>query len=416
MGTKEIFSTIFNALEISKDFLDGSLSLMGNTVLLRDLKSWRSSAPVGRVERLLYFRCMEEKFGALSHSIGVEKGLRSLGVEVVSISLNSPFKLDGVLKSIRFDYLLRKNLRRVMEYVGDIDLVYQRITPYSLFGVFLAKELEVPLVSEYHGSRWISTRLYKGKSIPFEFISRRIERVNLESSSLISTVSSVLKRDLISFGINSEKIIVNRNCVDLDLFNPDVSPLIQKESGKIRIGFSGIFSKWYGLRTLLRALFSIRREYHGKVDFLLLGDGPLFDSVKKRVSGMREFLLPGWVDLPEVPRYLISCDILVSPNEPIGELRGSPVKIPEYMALGKAVVASRTGDIPEIIGDSGVLFTPGDYVDLRDKISYLIENEEERRKLGKRAWKRVRKNYTWEKYAERLMESIKKIGGGSGKE
>ena len=282
--------------------------------------------------------------------------------------------------------------------------------------LFLAKELEVPLVSEYHGSRWISTRLYKGKSIPFEFISRRIERVNLESSSLISTVSSVLKRDLISFGINSEKIIVNRNCVDLDLFNPDVSPLIQKESGKIRIGFSGIFSKWYGLRTLLRALFSIRREYHGKVDFLLLGDGPLFDSVKKRVSGMREFLLPGWVDLPEVPRYLISCDILVSPNEPIGELRGSPVKIPEYMALGKAVVASRTGDIPEIIGDSGVLFTPGDYVDLRDKISYLIENEEERRKLGKRAWKRVRKNYTWEKYAERLMESIKKIGGGSGKE
>jgi glycosyltransferase involved in cell wall biosynthesis len=109
-----------------------------------------------------------------------------------------------------------------------------------------------------------------------------------------------------------------------------------------------------------------------------------------------------------VPKLLDACDILVAPHVPLAdgsEFFGSPTKIFEYMAMGKGIVASRLGQIGEVLVDeeTALLVEPGNVGELGRAIVRLIESETLRTRLGARAREVAEREHTWIHNARRVL-------------
>ena len=121
--------------------------------------------------------------------------------------------------------------------------------------------------------------------------------------------------------------------------------------------------------------------------FLLVGSGSLHVEVEKRLEAevaSGRVIFTGAVGHDRVPGLLDACDILVAPHVPLAdgsEFFGSPTKIFEYMAMGKGIVASRLGQIGDVLvdGETALLVEPGDVGELQEAIVRLVENGEMRR-------------------------------------
>ena len=117
----------------------------------------------------------------------------------------------------------------------------------------------------------------------------------------------------------------------------------------------------------------------------------------------------GRISHEKVRSYLDACDILVSPHVASAdgsEFFGSPTKLFEYMAMGKGIVASRLGQIAEVITDeeTGLLVEPGDPIGLARAIERLAVDGELRERLGAAARKTAIERYTWRHNAARVFE------------
>ena len=105
----------------------------------------------------------------------------------------------------------------------------------------------------------------------------------------------------------------------------------------------------------------------------------------------------GHVSPESVPALMAASDILLAPYAPQDFFYLSPIKIFEYMAAGKAVLAARVGQVGEVIQDgiNGVLYDPADADSLRSGLRMLTEAPELRRRLGESARKTIEERYTW---------------------
>jgi glycosyltransferase involved in cell wall biosynthesis len=127
-------------------------------------------------------------------------------------------------------------------------------------------------------------------------------------------------------------------------------------------------------------------------------------------------IFTGAVGHERVPGLLDACDILVAPHVPLAdgsEFFGSPTKIFEYMAMGKGIVASRLGQIGEVLvdGETALLVEPGDVEELREAIVKMIEDKELRHALGVKARQTAEKEHTWTHNAQRVLDAYKSLTG-----
>jgi glycosyltransferase involved in cell wall biosynthesis len=127
-------------------------------------------------------------------------------------------------------------------------------------------------------------------------------------------------------------------------------------------------------------------------------------------------IFTGAVAHERVPALLDACDILVAPHVPLAdgsEFFGSPTKIFEYMAMGKGIVASRLGQIGEVLsdGETAVMVEPGNVDELRNAMVRLIADEELRKRLGANAREAAVKNHTWVHNARRVLDAYHELTG-----
>jgi glycosyltransferase involved in cell wall biosynthesis len=111
-----------------------------------------------------------------------------------------------------------------------------------------------------------------------------------------------------------------------------------------------------------------------------------------------------------VPQYLALMDVAVAPYPAVEDFYFSPLKLFEYMACSRAVVASRIGQVAEVIADgfTGLLYEPGNHEALRACIRRLRADESLRRELGHNAEMASSKN-TWQQSAERVVHWVEPL-------
>ena len=389
----------------------------------------------GPLRRLLYLRSQFwfglQGGGSVAHTAGVIGGLRDCGVEVRVVASDY---LTGVTADTRvvrperwFDGALKE--AEEIAYNGPFfaaalrearafrpQAIYQRYTAFSLVGALLARVLDVPLVLEFN-----SSDVWKGRHWG-EFhrlaLAETAENLQLRAADVIVVVSRVLRDELVAAGVPADRIVVNPNAVDPARFRPDVSAADVRQAhglgDALVVGFSGTFGVWHGIPTLVAALPDLAAA-HPDVRFLLVGDGPLRPLVDAAVAhhGLQgRVVLPGLVAHDRMPAYLAACDVLLSPHGRQADGReffGSPTKLFEYMAAGRAIVASAVGQIADVLADgrTALLVPPESSEALVAAVSRLAADPALRRRLGAAAREQAEREHTWRRNAERVLTALR---------
>ncbi len=202
-------------------------------------------------------------------------------------------------------------------------------------------------------------------------------------------VSEFVRRDLEQRGFPPEILEAVPNGVDA----PEE---IDEEEGDF-ILFLGRLVKTKGLDYLIRAMESV----DGRL--VIAGGGPEQDHLNRIVTqnGLSDKVdIRGRVSEEEKHRLLSKCKLFVFPST--WESYGMAAA--EAMSYGKAVIASDVGGLPEVVGDAGMLVPPRDEGELVRAINLLLDEDDDRRRLGRKARERA-KGYTWQHAADE-MEKI----------
>ncbi|HMG72537.1 MAG TPA: glycosyltransferase family 4 protein [Pyrinomonadaceae bacterium] len=366
--------------------------------------------------------------GAATHINGFVRGATELGAEVTVISNDRIAGFDETkfvlidpepVGTTRASFDLRNNLIFSVGALREIerspvDLIYQRYGRFTWAGVEAGLRTGLPLFLEYNGSEvWIGKHWDMSGMIP---LLERFERLNLDAATRIFVVSDVERRNLLRAGIADEKIVVNPNGVDTEKFRPGIgSETVRRELGvaadETLAGFVGTFGPWHGVLTLAEAVTLLPTD--SGVRFLLVGAGRFREEVERiiRAAGKEgQVIFTGHVDHERVPALLDACDILLSPHVPLedgSEFFGSPTKLFEYMSMGKGIVASRLGQIGEVLADreTALLTEPGDAMELADAILRLSISRELRERLGAAARQAAIAKHTWKHNAQRVLDA-----------
>lgn len=244
-----------------------------------------------------------------------------------------------------------------------------------------------------------------------------VER-SFKKADKIITITNYLKNDLVNKGINPEKIFIIPNGVDLGLFNPDVCE--KNEIAKLRNSFNSeklvVFAgSLQDLNIIIKSAKHVIKTIPN-TKFVILGDHRDSNRSKSsweykvkqnNLSNHFEFL--GRKPRNEIPKYLLCADICIDsfPDEPY-YAAAHPIKLLEYGACEKAVVATKVSETEKIVkhGDYGFLANPDNPEEYAQYIIKLLKSPELCKKMGTEFAKFVTKNFGWEKIALDLQKSL----------
>ena len=217
-------------------------------------------------------------------------------------------------------------------------------------------------------------------------------------------------------GVCPERVTIVRNGPDASRLRPMEPDASLRSGAEIVIGYGGIIGVQDGLEYLLRALRHLVVDL-GRTNFrcLVIGDGDALPATKALAAelGLNDRVrFTGWVaDIGgQYARYLSSADICIvpDPSNPYTD-RSSMIKITEYMALGKPVVAF---DMPEhryTAQDAALYARPNDELELARKIAALMDDPERRRAMGELGRRRVEGQLAWSHSVPNLLAAYRTL-------
>ena len=318
------------------------------------------------------------------------------------------------------------NLRRYdacLQVLPSHDVVFERNGLYNSGVAMACKKLGLPYVMFFDADQ-IAEMDFMGKPLKglLRWRAGNLLRCNLDVARRIICVSNIAKKHLMNaWDVPLDKLIVLPNAVDIKRFKPDPELGAQTRASLHLMNhpllvFVGSFYQWHDVVTLLKA-FALVLTTHSDARLLLVGDGTEREVMMKLSQDLgleHAAHFTGLVSHAEVVSYVNTADIAVVPVPDMKqEMWLSPMKLFEYMASGKAVVASAMGQIKDVIkdGKNGLLVPAGDEMALANAINNLIDDIALRSRLGKRARENAVQNHSWEQYISRLenvlMDSAK---------
>jgi glycosyltransferase involved in cell wall biosynthesis len=287
--------------------------------------------------------------------------------------------------------------------------IYERYSLWGTAGQRLARKYSIPLVLEVNSPLAYEEQKYReGSGSPS--LARWAERRIWRGADLLIAVSQALLSHFEKAGVKTENVRVLPNAVDTSLFRTELEDASLRSQlnldGRFVVGFVGSFKVWHGVDFLFKAFARLFRE-DTACHLLLVGDGPMRPVLEEEIrqAGIQQAVtLVGNVPHEEIPGYLALMDVAVAPYPALEDFYFSPLKLYEYMAGGRAVVASRIGQVAEVVADglTGLLYEPGDGEALIECLRRLRADENLRKELGRNARTACAKN-TWKQNAERVV-------------
>jgi glycosyltransferase involved in cell wall biosynthesis len=280
------------------------------------------------------------------------------------------------------------------------DVIYERYSLWSYAAMDVAKaahsssvlEVNAPLIEEQEAHRSLHD---KDAAV---MVAARV----FDSAATVICVSEQVAQYVRRYTTNTQKIHVLPNGVNLSRFA--VSPA---KTDEFTVGFVGTLKPWHGVEVLLGA-FRNFHERHSQSRLLVVGDGPERERLEaevKRYQLSKAVTFTGAVSPESVPQYLAQMTVAVAPYPALENFYFSPLKILEYMAAGVPVVASRAGQIPELIEDgvSGILCPPGDRGALTLALCDLYQRPALAERLAKQARKKVEQQHSWDVVVDKML-------------
>lgn len=345
---------------------------------------------------------------------------------VSHVDYDNSRSLSGTMKAsfrLLYSWEARKKLERLLEEekpdMAHLHNIHHQISPSILHTL---KKHDLPIVLTLHDYKMVCpvyTLMLKGhiceKCRRGKFYHCFVHRCckNSLAKSLLNTTemylhhnllhiydlvdvfispSEFLKNKLLDMGFKG-KIVLLPNIIDPVRFEPSFS------WEKNRIIYFGRLSREKGIFTLLQAIEDL------PIECQLFGEGPEKEKILQWIATkkMANVKLCGYVPQERLKEEVRKAMFVVLPSE---WYENNPLSVLESFALGKPVIGSRIGGIPELVkdGKTGLTFEAGSAGELRKNILYLLDNSEKIRGLGKNARRYIEKNYTPEIHYRELMK------------
>ncbi len=348
-----------------------------------------------------------QAFRELGHEISVH------GMDANPVSENSSRKKwkQGLGAWLHEFNSLWKNagyLKREREIVRreKPDVILTRYKLYHISSLKLARESHIPLVTWMHALALHEHRHYENHFFRIPGLGEKTEKEMIQGSDRVIVVSEELKQYLSNGTLPSSHFKVVSNGVDAKKFKPSENNHGVRSKFPVKdavvLGFVGSFSPWHGIQTLKSWIPYVLTSFP-QACFLLIGDGPL----RKELEKNDRVVLTGQIEHSQVAASIQAMDICLLPYEQTESFYFSPLKLFEYMACAKSVLARGIGQIQKVMedGQSGMLYETME--EAQEKLKMLIENSDVRKRLGENARRKILESYTWRHTAQAVEEVLK---------
>lgn len=309
---------------------------------------------------------------------------------------------------------IKEIIKREKPDIAHVHNVFICITPSVYFAL---SEEHIPIVQTLHNYRFFCIRgLFFDKGGACEkckdkqffngvikkcwnnsfFLSFCLAKLLHRRESFLKNIDSFIaisrfSRDkFIELGIEKERIFLKGNFVTIE---PE-----ENNQDRNYALFLGRLVDYKGIETLMRA-FKTDPSFNLKI----VGDGPLRKEVQRFASSRKNIEWLGQISRESVLETIKNSSFVIFPSECYENM---PLVIVESFAFSKPVIASNLGAIKELVidGANGLLFEPGNELDLAAKISYLFSHNNERIEMGKGANKIYRERFNKENNYRDLMD------------
>lgn len=385
--------------------------------------------------KILYHHRTRSKDGQYVHIEELTNALRDIGHEIVIVGPpgmeSEEFGADAgivaILKKflpkfvyelleLAYSFLDYQRIAKVARTFGP-DCLYERYNLYLLSGVWLKKRLKIPMLLEVNAPLYAERKKFDG--IALDWLARWAEHKAWTTADYVLPVTKVLANRMIKSGVSETKIRVVPNAINQELFNGITSTESAKKSlgleGNLVLGFVGFMREWHGLDRVVRIIAASKGQNR---HLLLVGDGPARQTIEKQAKELgveKNITIVGIVPRESVANYISAFDIALQPE--VVEY-ASPLKLFEYLALGRAIVAPATDNIKEILKDecNAVLFDPMSDEDFSYTIEKVCSDQKLREKTSTAARRTIiDQGLTWENNARRVTSFYQELGVGGEK-
>ena len=319
----------------------------------------------------------------------------------------------GILKLPLFDYVSiafshgKEVHRQIAEFEPDV------IIGLGILNTFIAM-----LMAKRHGIPFVYYLIDALHTlIPFRqlrFLGKALESDTLKWSDAVCVINEELKRYAVKMGAQSDKVHVVRAGIDTERFNPGVDGFEVRR--KLGIGkddlvlfFMGWLYSFSGLREVATELAQVR-DQHPDLRLVVVGEGDLFHELEqiKKDHCLEQLVLAGRQPYEVIPKFIAASDVCLLPAYDNEVMRNIvPIKMYEYMACGKPVIATKLPGIMKEFGqNNGVIYVDTSEEVVKKAIEFK-EKDDYMKECGARAGKYVKK-HSWEKIAadfEAILEN-----------
>ena len=378
----------------------------------------------------LYF---EAPTGYGSHMRGMVNGFREEGhtVEILvlgnkplstdSSTLTNSFKsiLKNVLpkilwrtlkeiQQIRFDKHAVQELRSAIQKFNP-DVVYERSAWMSNGSVQVLESFNLQHVIEINAPFEEEVKEFEKAASFISFIGKKKLKNLLQSADLVAPITSSLQKHIVkNYGVNLEKCLVVPNAIDkseIQITESRVEDIrkIFKLTDKIVVGFVGSIFPYHGVDRLIQAVSKLNNS---DVELLIVGDGYLIPELKEQASllGLNSRVhFTGSVPKEDVYNHIAGMDIVTLPNT---EWYCSPVKLFEYGALGKVVLAVNEAGVSDVMTDTDGMLFKNNESHFQEALNFTISNLSQLKEKAKAFQQKIFSNHTWSANARQILNQL----------
>jgi glycosyltransferase involved in cell wall biosynthesis len=292
------------------------------------------------------------------------------------------------------------------------DVLYERYSLFLLAGLWLRRLFGLPMLLEVNAPLAAERRRFD--NLRLAGLGELAEAWVWRGADRALPVTGVLAEHLLAKGVGKERLAIIPNGVGPEFLAPPLATkTAQAQLGieaDVVLGFVGFMRPWHGLDRVID--FIADAGPAAALHLLLIGDGPAREDLMKQaeargVSGQVTFT--GVVDRSRIIEHIAAFDVALQPDV---VSYASPLKLFEYMALGRAIVAPDTANIREVIEDgaNALLFDPEQSDTFRTALAKLCQDGELRRRLGQAAHDTiVNRGFTWARNAVRVETMAREL-------
>jgi len=311
------------------------------------------------------------------------------------------------LFELAFNLIAVIRLRKTIKE-KNITLIYERYSLFMFASVWWAKRHNLPIVLEINDS----CQVQRVRSLTFKKLAAKIEAWIFKNATGLVFISTRFKEVAEQAYGDIANSVVSPNGADLDKFIIDETLGLALRSklgieNKVVLGYVGAFVHWHGIDWFVDLACQKLKETPELV-LLLVGDGVAFEGIKNRVieAGVEsQVILPGKVPHHEVSSFLSAMDLGILPDS---NDYGSPMKLFEFMAMGKGMIAPDFSPIAEVVQDNATswLFPASNKQACIDKVFEIVNDREAHQEVGKNARTYIENERQWKHNAEQLLSLI----------